>query len=198
MSRKTNVERNTEEKQSPGLREARIIEGLPDDDVFDSIKHSSDVVGIGGTGNVRVNNFVVVVILALELMFQKFGASLISVLPVIIGKTYCQWYLDDFFGEEVAFIEEENHGRIVEPPRITYFLEQIQSFHHPICVFVLVQNLVIFGYGCNEQNCSDIFKAMYPFLSLIALSTNVEHFEFVAIDFEFIFHNTRCTHTRSQ
>ena len=53
--------------------------------------------------------------------------------------------------------------------------QQSQSFLHPVHCLILEQELVIFRDGHQEEDCSDILKAVDPFLALRTLATNIEH-----------------------
>jgi hypothetical protein len=77
--------------------------------------------------------------------------------------------------EPINLVQEQDDARLNKPSRVANGIKQCQGFLHTVDSFVLEQQLIIFGYGDQEQDGSDILKAMDPLLPFGALSTNVKH-----------------------
>jgi len=180
------------------LHQTSLVKRLPNDNVFDCIEDRGYVVCIGGTGDVAVNLLLGVSILGLELVLDEHGAGLVSVPAGVVIEAHRQRHLLDLLGEQVTLVQEEDHGCVPEPPGIADFLKQVQGFHHPVGVLILVEHLVVLADGGDEKDSRDILKAVNPLLSLVPLATDIVHLELVAINHEIVLHDTSCSHTAPQ
>lgn len=99
------------------------------------------------------------------------------------------------FSEEIPFVQEQNHGRLVEPSGVADVFEKRQRFHHPILrlqkpyrspspvlrtsylLRIFGQGLVVFTQGKQKKHRVDIIEAMYPFSSFRPLSADVNDSE---------------------
>jgi hypothetical protein len=93
----------------------------------------------------------------------------------IIGEIVLHWACRELLLESIDLVEEQNDGCLNEPSGIADGIKKGQSFLHTVDGFVLEQKLVIFGNGDQEEDCGNILKAVYPFLSFRTLTTDIEH-----------------------
>jgi hypothetical protein len=102
------------------------------------------------------------------------------------------------FFEPVDLVQEQNDTGLDKPPRVANAVEQCKSFLHTIHGLVLEKQLVVLGDGYQEKDCGHILEAMYPFLPLRSLSSNVKHAVGEILDDEGGFCNASGLDTRSE
>lgn len=100
--------------------------------------------------------------------------------------------------ESVDLVEEENDGRLDEPPRVADRVEQGKRFLHTVDRLVFKQELVVFGNGDKEENRGHVLEAVNPLLPLRPLTTHVEHPVRQVADDKGSFRNTGSLDTRAE
>ena len=71
----------------------------------------------------------------------------------------------ELFLEAIDLVQEEDDACLDEPARVADGVEKCQSFLHAIDSFVFKEQLIVFGDGDQEEDCCDVLKAVYPFLT---------------------------------
>lgn len=116
----------------------------------------------------------------------------------IIWEIILHWAHWQLFLESVDLVQEQNDARLDKPPRVANAVEQCKSFLHAVHSLVLEKKLVVFGDGDQEKDCGHILEAMYPFLSLRSLSSDVEHAVGEILNYEGGFGNASSLDTRPE
>jgi len=121
----------------------------------------------------------------------------------------------EFFLEQIDLVQEEDNGRLDEPAGVADGVEKSESLLHSVDGLILIEHLVIFGQGDQEDEGGDIFKAMNPFLTFtpkgllvagtgaigdidVPLTSDVEETVSELAYSEHCLGDTRCLDTRSQ
>lgn len=98
--------------------------------------------------------------------------------------------------KQTRLVEEEDDGRPHEPPRVADRVEEDEGLLHSVdrlCrakgrstrileysrdrgrLTILVEHLVVFGNGDEEDDGRNVLEAVDPLFALRALSSNIEH-----------------------
>lgn len=77
--------------------------------------------------------------------------------------------------EPIDLVEEENDGRLDEPPRVADRIEESEGFLHAVDRLIFEKKLIILGDSDKEQDGGDVFEAVDPLLPLRSLATDIEH-----------------------
>ena len=80
-----------------------------------------------------------------------------------------------FLLESIDFVQKEDDRRLDKPSGVADGVEECQSFLHSVDGLVFEEQLIVLGDGNEEKDGRDVLKAMYPFLSLGPLTSNIEH-----------------------
>lgn len=97
------------------------------------------------------------------------GTALV-VREVVLHRAHWQLLL-----ETIDFVEEENDAGLDEPSRVADAVKESQSLLHAIHSLIFEEQLVIFGNGDKEEDCSNVLEAVNPLLTFRSLTTNIEH-----------------------
>ena len=81
------------------------------------------------------------------------------------------------FGQQISLVQEENYGDVREGFVVDDRVENVARLHETICATVFKQDLIIFTRRCEEENRSNIVKALIPTLSLRTLPSDINKTE---------------------
>ena len=95
-------------------------------------------------------------------------------------------------GEDTKEEETTHYGGLHEPPRVANRIEEGERFLHAVDALVLIEHLVVLAQSNQEDQCSDVFEAMDPFLSLRPLTANIKEAVGELSDAEGSFGNAGC------
>lgn len=83
--------------------------------------------------------------------------------------------------QEVLFVQEANQTGTGEKTVVPHALEEINRLAQSIRGVVLAKCLIKVAAGDDKEESLDAFKHVYPFSSLLALSSHIEHPELLII-----------------
>jgi len=75
--------------------------------------------------------------------------------------------------EQVVLVEEEDHRRLGEPRRVDNLVKELDGLIDTVGLGILVEYLVVFGNGGDENNRSNVIKSVNPFLTLVTLASDI-------------------------
>ena len=102
------------------------------------------------------------------------GRSVV-VAALVVGEVVLHRADGQLLLEAINLVQEENDGRLDEPPRVANGVEKCQSLLHAVDRLVLKEQLVVLGDGDEEEDGGDVLEAVNPLLTLRPLATDVEH-----------------------
>mmetsp|Transcript_17346 Transcript_17346/g.24579 ORF Transcript_17346/g.24579 Transcript_17346/m.24579 type:complete len:202 (-) Transcript_17346:843-1448(-) len=103
--------------------------------------------------------------------------------------------IHDLFGKYIPLVQKEHDGSIGKGTVVTHTPEQFQSLHHTVGALGLGQCLIILAKCSNEDDGSNLIKAINPLSSFRTLSSHIIHFKVNAIDTITFHDNLRCSYT---
>ena len=107
-------------------------------------------------------------------MISSIGSNLIElafvVREVILHRRNRQLLL-----KSIDLVQEQDNGGLDEPPGIADGVEQGESLLHTVDGFIFEQELIVLGYGDEEEDGSDVLKAVDPLLTFRSLTSDIEH-----------------------
>ena len=66
--------------------------------------------------------------------------------------------------KSIDLVQEQNDASLDEPPRIADAVEKSEGFLHTVHSLVFKQQLIILGYGDQEEDGGHVLEAMDPLL----------------------------------
>lgn len=99
----------------------------------------------------------------------------VVVTALIVGKVVLHWADGQLFLESINLVQEQDYRCLDEPSGVANRVKQGQSLLHTVHSLVLKKQLIVLGYGDEEENSSNVLEAVNPLLSLRPLTTDVEH-----------------------
>jgi len=169
-----------------------------DDDVIDGSHHEADLHGVGCASEMGIN------LLGLMLVERDKSVEDVIACGLVISTAFVVWEVvlhrahRELFLETIDLVEEEDDGSLDKPSRIADGVEQGKGFLHTVDSLILEEKLVVFGDGDEEEDCSNVFEAMDPFLTFRSLATNIEHAVCEVSDDKGGFGDTSSLDTRSE
>lgn len=99
-----------------GLHQVVLLQVELQDGVFDGGEDEADVLGVGGAGEVRVDDLVAVrVQVDKHLQDELPGRLSIPLWTVILREVVYQMRVHDLLLQQVLLVEEQDYGRVLEP-----------------------------------------------------------------------------------
>jgi len=128
------------------LEETAVFQVVFDDDVGNGVEHKLDVVGICGTGEVRVDLLRLLALVEVFKLHLDVGSGLlIGVLACVVWEADRKGRFGDLLLEEILFVEEQDDRCVREPLVVTYRVEQLHGLVHSVHFFVFGEHQVIRG-----------------------------------------------------
>lgn len=141
----------------------------------DSGHDETDLRGVSGTGEVGVDLLLFGLVQRHEAVEDVITSGIIVGTTLVVREVVLHWADGQLLLEAIDLVEEENDGRLNEPARVANRVEQSQGFLHTVDSLIFEQQLIVLGNGDQEQDSSNVLKAVDPLLSLGSLTTDVEH-----------------------
>lgn len=116
-----------------------------------------------------------VLVQADEAVKDVVAGSAVVVTTLVVGEVVLHGADGKLLLESIDLVEEQNDRSLDEPSRVADRIEERKRLLHAVDSLVLKQQLVVLGNGNQEENGSNILKAVDPLLPLGALTTDVEH-----------------------
>lgn len=134
------------------------------------------LVGVGGTRLVHVDGLLLGEHVQIgELRLDKGHRLGIVLSAIVVREGGGDVDPLDLLHEEILLIQEEDDRRTVEVVAITNGAEEVHRLDHPVGGVVLVQHLVVFADGRDEDDGLDVVEVVDPFAPFGPLSTDIEH-----------------------
>ena len=141
----------------------------------DSRHDKANLGGVGGAGEVCVDLLRLVLVQADEAVQDVVARRRVVVAALVVGEVVLHRADRQLLLESVDLVEEENDGRLDEPPGVADGVKERQGLLHSVDRLVLEQQLIVLGDGDQEEDGGDVLEAVDPLLSLRSLATDVEH-----------------------
>lgn len=135
----------------------------------------SDLGGIGGACEVGVDLLLFCLVQRNEPVENVVASRGVVGTPLVIREVVLHRAGRELLLEPVDLVEEENYGRLDEPPRVADRVKQGERFLHTVDRLIFEQQLIVLGNGDKEEDCGDILEAVDPLLPLRPLATDVKH-----------------------
>ncbi len=114
----------------------------------------------------RVDLFRLMLVQADESVEDVVAGGRIILAALVIREVVLHGADGELLLESIDLVQEQNDGRLDKPPRVADRVEQSQGFLHTVDRLILEQQLVVFRNGNQEENGSNVLKAVNPLLSL--------------------------------
>lgn len=96
-------------------------------DVLDGVEHESDVIRIRSASDMRIHLLLVWRLVQQDkLSLQKLRRLVVVEASVKFREANIQVDFLHFLSEQIALVQEENQGNILEPSRVANFVEELQ------------------------------------------------------------------------
>lgn len=126
------------------LEEPTVLQVVLDDDIGDGVENKLHVLGVGGTGEVRIN------LLGFLLLVQilKLGADVLGGLVVVVGtcvlgKADGQGTVCDLLLKQILLVKKQDDGGLREPFVVADAVEELHTLVHSVHLLILSQHEVI-------------------------------------------------------
>ncbi len=137
-------------------------------DLNDNIVHRRhdelDLACIGRTGKVGVDRLCIALVQTDETVDDVFACRVVVRTTSVIAKIVSHGRDGELLFEKINLVEEKNDGSLDKPSRVADAVKERQGFLHTVDVFILVQQLIVFRDGDEEDDRCDILKQWIHFL----------------------------------
>lgn len=130
---------------------------------------------IRGAGKMCVDLLGLVLVQADEAVENVVAGGRIVITALVVGEVVLHGADGQLLLEAIDLVEEQDDGRLDEPPRVADGVEQGEGLLHTVHRLVLEQELVVLGDGDEEEDGRHVLEAVDPLLSLGSLATDIEH-----------------------
>lgn len=112
-----------------------------------------------------------------EFLLDELDGLVVVATTFVVREADVQARFSDLLLEDVALVEKEDEGGVVEPLAVANFVEQHDGLVHSVHRFVFIQLEVVLAEGHTENQAGDVLEAVNPLFALAALAADIHHTE---------------------